>query len=269
MDLKKWFSNNKWIYLVILYIIAMYFQYRASGIKFITTSAGIGLLIALLGTLFTNARSVKRVIRKIKFFMGFGMFKWDAQANFSVRYNDFKSVQAEEEAIIKMLSEVLKENEIKVDKKSIEPSYGKQRNLKFLVTKYVLSLDISFSDAEMTDDEGFALGWIKINALATLRYKDSNKAIHDILLDFYREFEKKYSPSEQKYSITIEPEDLEKNFMKKHFINEYTPDEITSFNIICNGKKSTETINQNNITFVTKRREELHHMVKNAILRLS
>ncbi|MDM5429080.1 hypothetical protein [Bacillus mycoides] len=269
MDLKKWFSNNKWVYLAALYIIAMIFQYRASGIKFITTAAGIGLLIALLGTILTNVKSIKRVIRKIKYFMGFGMFKWDAQATFTVRYTDFKSVQAEEENIIKILSTVLKENEIKVNQKSIDPSYGKQRNLKLLVTEYVLSLDVSFSDAEMTDDDDFALGWLKVNALATLRYKDSNKAIHDVLLDFYRELEKKYSPTEQKFSITIEPKDLEKNFMKKHFINEYTPDEITSFNIICKGARSREVINEKNITFITNRREELHHMVKNAILRLS
>lgn len=57
--------------------------------------------------------------------------------------------------------------------------------------------------------------------------------------------------------------------MKKHFINEYTPDEITSFNIICKGARSREVINEKNITFITNRREELHHMVKNAILRLS
>ncbi|WP_144467666.1 ABC transporter permease family protein [Bacillus toyonensis] len=266
MDLKNWFSNNKWICLVVVYVVAIFFQYKANGIGFIKTSAGIGLVVALLTTILTNARSVKRFIRKIKFFLGFGMLKWDADATFAVRYKDFKTIKAEEENIRNLLFKALKDNG--VENERLEPSYGGQ-NLKILIEKYVISLDFSFSDAEMTDDEDFALGWVKIRTLASLRYKESNKAIHEILMDFYRYFEQKYNPTEQKFTVSIQPENFEKNFMKKQFINEYTPDEITKFNITCANPRAIESVNEKNISFVTDRREELQNMVKNATLRLS
>ena len=48
MDLKKWVADNKWIYLTILYIIAMIFQFTINKWGFIITPAGIGLIIAFL-----------------------------------------------------------------------------------------------------------------------------------------------------------------------------------------------------------------------------
>ncbi|MFE7644171.1 hypothetical protein ACFU2M_20980, partial [Bacillus velezensis] len=59
------------------------------------------------------------------------------------------------------------------------------------------------------------------------------------------------------------------DYMKKIFINEYDPDEITAFEIRNNNTRYNEFVTQKSINFVTKRRDELKNLVKSAILRLS
>lgn len=269
MDIKNWVSNNKWIFLIILYMIALFFQYKTYQWGLLKTAPGIGLIIAVLTTLFTNMRSLKRLIRKIKFFFGFGLFKWEAQATFNVRGTKFLSLKKEEDNIIQLMKSALEDNNEKVTSKSIEPSYDKIGNLKLLVEKYVAYFDISVTDLDAQDDDGFAVKTININTKASLRYKDSNKAINGLLLDFYYQFEQKYNPVSQKYDVTIEPSDFEKNYMKKQFINELTPDEVSSFSINNKTSRVVENINEKNINFVTNRREDLNNLIKSAILRLS
>lgn len=269
MDLKKWFSNNKWILLVLVYIVALVFQYTTYQWGLFLTPAGISLSVALVATLFSNSRSLKTLVRKIKFFFGFGLFKWEAQATITVRASKFDTLKKQEETLIELLKEAMKNNDIKLNSNSVDPSYDKLGRLKLLVEKYVAYFDISLSDLDEQDDDGFAVKTLTITTKASLRYKDSNKAINGILLDFYHNIEHKYNPVLQKYTVTIEPVDFEKNFMKKHFINELVPDDITSFQITCKSPRVWETINDKNINFVTNRREELNQLIKNAILRLS
>jgi hypothetical protein len=228
--------------------------------------AKYSLIIVVLTTLFTNLRGLKKLMRKIKFFLGFGLFKWEAQATFSVRDSKFLSIKKEEESIIQLMKSALEENNEKVTNKSIEPSYDRFGSLKLFVEKYVAYFDISVTDLDEQDDDGFSVKTIKINTKASLRYKDSNKAINGLLLDFYYQFEQKYSPVSQKYDVTIAPVDFEKNYMKKQFINELTPDEISSFSINNNSKRAIENINEKNINFVTNRRENLNYLIKSAIL---
>lgn len=269
MDLKKWFTNHKWIVLVLVYFIALYFQYRTYQWGVFKTAAGIGLILALLTTLFTNSKNLKKLIRRIKFFFGFGIFKWEAQAVFNVRISKFSSLKKEEINITEILKEALKEKNENITSDSIQPSYDKIGNLKLLVDKYVAYFDISYTDLEEEDDDGFRLKTLSINTKASLRYKDNNKAINGLLLDFYYNIEQKYNPVNQKYTITITPEDFEKNYMKKQFINELTPDEFSTFNINNSTQRVYENINEKNINFVTNRREDLNNLIKSAILKLS
>lgn len=269
MDLKKWIGNNKWIILVVVYLIALGFQFKTHKWGLFINPAGISLIVALLATLFGYSRSLKSLVRKIKFFLGFGLFKWEAQATMSVRVTKFDSLKKQEETIMKLLNDALLENNEKVNNRSVQPSYDRLGNLKLLIEKYVAYFDISLSDLDEQDDDGFAIMTLKITTKASLRYKDSNKAINGILLDFYHNLEQMYNPVSQKYVVTIEPMDFEKNFMKKHFINDLIPDDISSFQIYCKSPRVHETISDKNINFVTNRREELNQLIKNAILRLS
>jgi len=84
MDFMKWVKNNKWIVLIILYVIAIIFQFHSNKWGFLGTSAGIGLIIALISTLFTYSNLIKKFIRKTKFFIGPSMFKWEATSSVNI-----------------------------------------------------------------------------------------------------------------------------------------------------------------------------------------
>ncbi|MCY8103402.1 hypothetical protein [Bacillus mojavensis] len=270
MDLKKWFADNKWIYLTTLYIIAMIFQFTINKWRFIITPAGIGLIIAFFTTILTNSKPIKKFLRKIKYFIGFSMFKWEAQADFVIKRDNLNStLVAEEEAILELLLTALKNNKENHDKKDVRVSYSKNRNLILTIKNYVVDMEFALTDLDDIDDEDDEVRSLKIITIASLRYKDSNKAIEGILLEFYYLLCKKYAPSSEKYTFTIEPEKVGKDYMKKIFINEYESDEITAFEIRSNNTRYSEFVTQKSIKFVTKRREELKDLVKRAILRLS
>ncbi|MCY7774047.1 hypothetical protein MOE70_11785 [Bacillus licheniformis] len=270
MDLKKWFTNNKWFILAMLYIIAMIFQFSINQWGFVTTPAGIGLIIAFFTTIMTNFKPIKKLLRKIKFFIGFSMFKWEAQAAFSIKCNTLKStVVAEEEKILELLLSSLKKNKEKSDKNAVRVSYSKNRNLILTIKKYVIDMEFSLIDLDEIDDDGDEVRMLKIDTIASLRFKDSREAIEGILLDFYHLLCEKYEPSSEKYTFTIEPEEVGEDYLKKIFINEYDADEITAFEIRKNSPQIDEFVTHKNINFVTKRRDQLKGLVECAILRLS
>lgn len=248
----------------------MIFQFSINKWRFIITPAGIGLIIALLTTILTNSKAVKKFLRKIKYFIGFSMFKWEAQADFTIKRDNINStLEAEEEKILKILLLSLKNNKENHNKKDVRISYSKHRNMILTIKDYVVDMEFSLTDLAGIDDDGDEVIALKIKTIASLRYKDSNKAIEGILLEFYYQLCKKYEPSYEKYTFTIEPEKAGKDYMKKIFINEYDPDEITAFEIRNNNTRYNEFVTQKSINFVTKRRDELKNLVKSAILRLS
>ncbi|MFP7229122.1 hypothetical protein SFB99_12955 [Bacillus altitudinis] len=270
MDLKKWFSNNKWIILILLYIVAMTIQFINSGWHFVYSAAGIGLIIALISTLLTNSKPIKRILRKLKYFIGFSMLKWTAQADLEISLMNINSkLVVEEDEILKTLLIALKNNDENHGKNDVRISYSKSGNLILTIKKYVVDMEFILTDLDNISEDDQELRTLKITTIASLRYKDSNKAIEGILLEFYYLLNKKYEPVTEKYSFTIEPENVGKDYMKKIFINEYEPDEISDFEILSNNRRYTEFVTKSNIIFVTKRREELKNLVRNAILRLT
>ncbi|MBN8253861.1 hypothetical protein [Priestia flexa] len=271
MDFKKWFTNNKWIVLLLVYLAALILQFISKGWSALPTSAVIGLIVAIVATTFNNSREVKRLFRKIKYFLGFGMFKWEATSVFTVKKTMFKNSREQEEILRKIAKECLEDNDIDTKKSdSIQTSFDKAKNLKLFIEAYVMYLDISVTDADSYDDDGDELVYVTIKTKASLRYKDNNKAINGVLLDFYYRFEKKYSPQEQKYTVQIQPENMSKDFLTKNFINEFYPNEVSSFNITSKQSKSTiETVSHKLLSLTTDRREELNNSIKNLILKLS
>lgn len=248
----------------------MLFQYSINQWGFVITPAGIGLIIAFFTTIMTNCKPIKKLLRKIKYFIGFSMFKWEAQANFTIKRDTLKStLVAEEEKILELLLSSLKKNNENSDKKAVRISYSKNRNLILTIKDYVIDMEFSLIDLDEIDDDGDEVRILKIDTIASLRYKDSNKAIEGILLDFYYLLCEKYEPSFEKYTFTIEPEKVGQDYMKKIFINEYDADEITAFEIRKNRPQFDEYVTQKNIKFATKRRDQLKGLVKSAILKLS
>jgi hypothetical protein len=270
MDVQKWIANNKWFLLLVIYVFALFMQIYKNGWGVFLTSAGIGLSVAIFATIFNNSRSVKKIFRKIKYFFGFGMFKWEATAVFTVRKDNLPSLTSQESEFEKIARKALENNGINTKQPDeVQPSFDKLKKLKIFLKKYVMYLDIALTDADFTDDDGNALVYVTIKTDASLRFKDNNKAINGILLDFYYFFEQHYKPIEQKYTFKIEPEDMPKNFLTKQFINEFTHDEVDKFLIKVKNPKANEEVNEKYLTLTTKRREELNGAIKNMLLRLS
>lgn len=271
MDIKNWITNHKWLCLIIIYLVALGIQMYNNGASAILSAAGIGLMIAILTTLFKNSRKLKKLLRKIKYFLGFGMFQWEANSVFTVKKEELRSLKLHEEEFIELSTAALEHNNIPVKKNiSVQTSFDKLNNLKIYLDKYVMYLDVTLTDADMVDDDGDELVYVTIKTRASLRYRDNNKAINGLLLDFYYFFEKKFNPIEQKYTFKIKPENMAKDFLKSHFINEFSANEIESFNIISKKSKTTiEKVNEKVLTITTDRREELNGAIKNLILRLS
>ncbi|MFE7821832.1 hypothetical protein ACFU1R_27130 [Priestia megaterium] len=271
MDVKEWFTKHKWVILLAIYLFALTLQIIAKGWETFYTSAGIGLIVAILATVFNNSRNVKKIFRKIKYFFGYGMFKWEANSVFIVRKDIFGTLSSQEETLKKISKDALEHNDISVKgSEAIQMSFDKLRNLKIFLEEYVMYLDISITDADYMDEDENALIAVTIKTKASLRYRDNNKAINGLLLDFYYFFEKQYNPTEQKYTFKIQPENMPKDFLKKHFINEYSSDEVDAFSITSmKSKSSVERVNQKLLSLTTDRREELNSAIKNLILRLS
>jgi hypothetical protein len=270
MDLKNWFTKNKWIFLVLIYIGALTIQVVTKGWSTLLTSAGIGLIIALIATVFNYSRQAKRILRHIKYFLGYGMFKWEANSVFTIKKDAFPTLTSQEAILRKISKESLENNNISLNAESIQISYDRMRNLKIFLEQYVMYLDLSITDADYTDDEGNDLIYVNIKTKASLRYRDNNKAINGVLLDFYYFLERHYNPIDQKYSFSIQPENMPKDFLKKQFIQEYSAEEIDSFSIISKKTKSSvEKVNHKLLTLTTNRREDLNKSIKELILRLS
>ncbi|AMQ19673.1 hypothetical protein [Geobacillus sp. JS12] len=270
MDIKKWVAHNKWFILVIIYLIALCIQIYKNGWGVLFTSSGIGLSIALCATIYNNSRSVKKFFRKIKYFLGFGMFKWEANAVFTVRKDRLPSLTSQESELEKIARKALENNGL--DSKqpdAVQPSFDKLKNLKLFLKKYVMYLNVTLTDADFVDDDGNDLVYVNIKTDASLRFKDNNKAINGILLDFYFFFEQHYKPIEQKYSFKIEPEDMPRNFLIKQFINEFTQDEVDGFSIKVKNPRANEEVNEKYLSLTTNRREELNGSIRNMLLRLS
>jgi hypothetical protein len=271
MDIKKLITNHKWIVLLFIYFIALGIQIYNLGLNAFISAAGIGLVIAILTTILNHSRLVKKTLRKIKHFLGFGMFKWEAVSVFTIKKDAINSLKSQEEEFIKLSTAALEHNKIDIKKNvSVQTSFDKLNNLKIFLDEYVMYLDVSITDADMNDDDGNELIYLTIKTRASLRFRDNNKAINGLLLDFYYFTEKKYNPTEQKYTFKIEPENMSKDFLKSHFINEFSVDEIDSFNITSKKSKTTiEKVNEKVLTITTDRREELNSAIRNLILRLS
>ncbi|KMJ59397.1 hypothetical protein AB685_00455 [Bacillus sp. LL01] len=269
MDFKKWMTNNKWIVLLLLYGAALIIQVINNGASVFGSVVGIGLIIAIISTFLDNSRKAKQTLRACKHFFGYGMFKWEAIGVFTVRKEQVPTLFSKERVFKEIAEKSLKNSNITLTHDSVQTSFDRLSNLKVFIEKYVMYLDISLTDAEIYDDDGKDLVYITIRTVASLRYRDNNKAINGILLDFYYFFEKEFIPSEEKYTVIVEPENMPKDYLVKQFLIEHKPNEVESFNILSKSTSTVEKISHRNITLTTDRREILSGALKKLVLKIA
>ncbi|MFX3617999.1 MAG: hypothetical protein ACE3JK_10770 [Sporolactobacillus sp.] len=265
-----WLRNNGWFWLFVVYAIATILQYAEQGWHFVLTASGIGLIIALLTTVFSNLRALVRIYRRIKYYFGPSIFKWTASADFDVRVNKFTTIAVEEKNLVTLFKKALEKNGLPINEfGSPAPSRDKFGNLIIFTKEYYMNTVISLTDNGEEDNEGYSLYEINFKTYAALRYRDKNKAINGILLELYKLFEKKYFPSTEKYSIHLELENVPDDFWKKQFVREFLPSEVSNFSIRTNLTRSVQEASNKGISLTTDRREELYSAINDLILRIS
>jgi hypothetical protein len=268
MDISWFFKKYWWVILLILFMISAYFKYENEGFKGFWSAAGISLIAAIIQTLVNNSRIIKKVFRMVKFFLGFGMFSWETNANFLIHENYKLSDQVS--VLEKLIKDILGENGIKIKKRDeIDISRDNLGGIKIFVSAFSLYISVDTTDADSNDRDGFALSWLNVRVRTTLRYRNTRKVITGFLIDLFSALDNKYGPIEQKYSMKITLEEMSKNFFKEQFVKEFSPNEIESFSIIVKKTRSTQEVTHSQLNITTNRREELMDSVSSLILRLS
>jgi len=268
MDISIWFKKYWWVGLLGLYGISVYFKYHNEGLKGFWSAAGISLIVAIIQTLVNNSRAIKKMLRMTKYFIGFGIFQWDTQANFLIRGNYKLADQVS--VLEKLIKDVLEEYGIKIkNRDELDISRDNLGRIKFYVSAYSLYITIDTTDADKADDDGFALSWLNVRVRTSLRFRDTRKVITGFLIDLFAALDNKYGPIEQKYSMKINVEGMSKNFFKEQFVKEFRPDEIEKFSIMVKKTRSIQEVTHSQLNITTNRREELINSVSDLILRMT
>lgn len=268
MDLPYILKKYGYVVLLSLYFISAILRFKSDGWVGFIAPAGLSLITAIIQTAYNNVKTLKRVIRKLKYFIGTSTFTWDTEANFLVRQVS-RLLDDTDQSVKQLIIAVLKENNIKASPTDIEISKDSLKHTKIYISPLFIYLSVQFTDAETTDSEGFALEWMAMRLRTTLRYKSIRKTINDFMIDLFKNIEKKYEASDVKYTMKVDLEGRSANFFKEQFIKDLDPKEVDRFSVTLKRPRSIQTITDKNVSIITSRTEELVMAVQDLILRIN
>ncbi|WP_029423499.1 hypothetical protein [Alicyclobacillus macrosporangiidus] len=265
MDIVKILKRFWWVVPTLLYLASLIINVCSSGLSKLVQPVGIAMIVAIVQTLSTNVPLFRKWIRWMKYFMGFGHFKLDATATFSVvgiaRLSGEQFRQIVFNALHPYVAKITKE-------KAVELTTDKHGRLLLYCDYFSMYITVDLADADEDAEDGQPIEWLTIRARTSLRYRTLRDAINGFLIDLFSETGRSFSSSNEKYVIKVTVEGVSKNFMKQQFVKEFDPDEIEKFFIRINKPRGFQEATDTELRIVTTKRDEISNAVS-LLLRIS
>jgi len=253
MDVVKVFRRFWWSVPSLLYLICLSVDLYSRGLR--AFQQEIAMVVAIVQTFSTNIPLVRRGIRWLKYFLGFGHFRIDATATFEVVNVSRLSAQKFKQIVMGALHPY-----VKGDDKNVDCTTNKNGQLIIYCDYFSIYITVDLADADVTAEDG-DVQWLTIRARTSLRFRTLREAINGFLIDLFSITRESFSSQSEKYVVKVAVEGTSNDFMKQQFVKEFEPKEIERFSIRVRKPRGFQEATQSDLRIETTRLDEISNAV--------